>query len=62
MYGVKITVPALNIKRKEVDVVKCSPERFRVWCDSRVKENHALTTPHKNADMIVPSEKIIVEQ
>jgi len=61
-YGVKITVPALDIKRKEVDVVKCASKRFSVWCDSRVTETHALSTPHKNPDMTVPNDKIIVEE
>lgn len=57
---VKVTVPELNIQRKEAAAVVISSGRYAIWWDTVHIPPHS-NTPENEEDMLVPSDMAIVE-
>jgi len=60
---VDVTIPALDIKQRNADVVSKAPKRFKVWwSDEGMHCFDGRYQTYKEPDIDVPNEKIIIEK
>jgi hypothetical protein len=56
----EVTIPALNIERRQAKLVEKAPKRFNIWWNSHYDDKNQIM--YTDEDVNVPNEMVIIER